>query len=300
MPLRHRPSLCGTLLLVLFFALTGLSCRGQNGAPTLGTAISADGVPIRYYRAGTGQPALVFVHAWCCDRSYWIAQIPYFIEKYQVVTLDLAGHGESGLHRQNWTMAAFGQDVVAVVDQLNLDEVVLIGHSMGGPVVMEAARHMPDRVIGLVGVDNFHNMDEPYSREAFQEFLGSMRVDFVGATRGFVRTMFPSWADTALVEQIAADMSSAPPEVGIGAMEGLFNWFHDDFPRVSRDIVAPLHCINADLYPTDAEANRRHFPSFQVSIMPGGHFIQMEAPETFNRLLEEALQAFRGHIEKDS
>jgi len=70
-------------------------------------AISADGVSIAYEVRGEGEPALVFVHGWCCDRSYWDAQLPYFAQKYKVVAIDLTGHGESGLDRKEWTMGAF-------------------------------------------------------------------------------------------------------------------------------------------------------------------------------------------------
>ena len=93
-------------------------------------AISPDGVPIYYETQGTGQPALVFVHGWSCDRSYWERQVGHFAHQYQVVAIDLAGHGESGLNRQAWTMPAFGEDVVVVVEKLGLEQVVLIGHSM--------------------------------------------------------------------------------------------------------------------------------------------------------------------------
>ncbi len=95
-------------------------------------AASADGIPLAYEVHGTGRPALVFVHGWSCDRRYWSKQIDYFAQRYQVVVLDLAGHGESGLGRRAWTIPAFGQDVVAVVEKLGLKEAVLIGHSMGG------------------------------------------------------------------------------------------------------------------------------------------------------------------------
>ena len=94
-------------------------------------AISVDGVPIHYDVQGNGATALVFVHGWCCDRHYWDRQVSHF-PHYTVATLDLAGHGESGRDRTRWTMPAFGQDVVAVVEQLGLEQVVLIGHSMGG------------------------------------------------------------------------------------------------------------------------------------------------------------------------
>ena len=93
--------------------------------------LSSDNVPIYYEVQGDGEPALVFIHGWCCDRSYWREQMGEFAQQYKVVTVDLAGHGESGLDRKAWTMSAFGEDVVAVVESLGLDKVVLIGHSMG-------------------------------------------------------------------------------------------------------------------------------------------------------------------------
>jgi pimeloyl-ACP methyl ester carboxylesterase len=282
-----------TTLALIFIGLIFLSCQQQSESPAAGTAASADGVSIQYQVAGAGAPALLFVHCWCCDHSFWDAQAPHFAEKYKVVTLDLGGHGDSGQKREHWSIPAFGQDGVAVVEQLNLDQVVLIGHSMGGPVILEAARRMPERVIGLVGVDNFHDMDERYSEEQFEEFLRPMRANFKEATENFVRTMFPVTADSELVERVISDMSSAPPEVGVGAMEAIFHWYRDDFLTVSQEIKAPLRCINSDFYPTNVEANRRYFPSFEVSIMPGvGHFVQMEDSETFNRLLEEAVEDF--------
>src|SRR5262245_51691582 len=69
----------------------------QEGVPL--TIASEDGVPIRYRVYGTGEPALIFIHCWACDSSYWDQQIEPLKTRYTVVTLDLAGHGESGTTR---------------------------------------------------------------------------------------------------------------------------------------------------------------------------------------------------------
>ena len=92
--------------------------------------LSSDGTPIYYEVQGDGEPALVFIHGFCSERSYWSKQLCKFAQQYKVVAVDLAGHGESGLDRKTWTISAFGEDVVAVVEKLGLDKVVLIGHSM--------------------------------------------------------------------------------------------------------------------------------------------------------------------------
>ena len=121
---------------------------------------STDGVPIHYTVQGKGEPALVFVHCWTCDRHLWDGQVPAFARDHRVVALDLAGHGESGRGRKEWSIEAFGQDVKAVADKLGLERMVLVGSSMGGPVILEAARRMPGRVVGLVPVDILKNVDD--------------------------------------------------------------------------------------------------------------------------------------------
>jgi pimeloyl-ACP methyl ester carboxylesterase len=85
----------------------------------------------------------VFVHCWACDRTYWREQVDVFAADHQVVTLDLAGHGESGAGRETWTVKGLAGDVQAVVEALDLERVILIGHSMGGPVSRRHAAYAP-------------------------------------------------------------------------------------------------------------------------------------------------------------
>ena len=282
-------------ILLILPCLVVLSCQKESKTPpssvtttVVDTVTSADGVTIHYDVRGKGEPALVFIHCWCCDRGYWKAQVDTFAKEYKVVTIDLAGHGESGMDRDEWTIGTFGEDVKAVVEKLNLDQVILIGHSMGGPVTIEAARLMPDRVIGLIGVDTYQNFDQRFTLEQFDAFLAPFRENFKESTANFVRTMFPPTADSALVEWVVNDMSSAPPEMGVGAMEGMFQF---DPREALKEVRIPIRGINSDLWPTNVEGNRRHALSFDVAIMEGlGHFVHMEDTETFNRLLGEAIQ----------
>ena len=260
---------------------------------TVDNVISADGISIAYEVRGKGEPALVFVHGWCCDRRYWDAQLPHFARKYEVLAIDLAGHGESGLDRREWTMAAFGEDVVAVVNRLAHDKVVLVGHSMGGAVILEAARRMPERIIGLVGVDTLQDFEEKLTQEQIEEMLAPLRSNFAEATRNFVPSMFTPNSDPTLVERIANDMSSAPQEVGLGALQGYVDFQNNEIMRVLRAVRAPITCIPSDRNPTNIESNQGYAPSFRAKIMSGvGHFNMIEDPETFNRLLEETIQEF--------
>jgi pimeloyl-ACP methyl ester carboxylesterase len=249
-----------------------------------GEVISADGVPIVYRVEGEGETALVFIHGWCCDSGYWKNQVPFFSKEYTIVTVDLAGHGESGVERESWSTESFGGDVVAVVNALDLDRVILIGHSMGGPVALEAARSLGGRVLGIVGIDTFQKLGIKAPDEIAKNFIKPFEQDFVGWTPNFVKGMFLPGADSALVSWVAEDMSSAPPEVGIEAMKA--NLAYDPAPAL-QEIHVPIYGINGSLFPVDIETGKR-YAEFDVRIMEGlGHFPMLEDPEGFNGILAE-------------
>ncbi len=251
------------------------------------TVRSADGVEIAFSAEGKGKPALVFVHGWSCDRSYWKYQVPVFAKSYTVVTIDLAGHGDSGLNRDKWTIEAYGRDVAAVVDELGLKEVVLIGHSMGGAIIIEAAKLMPDRVVALVGVDTFQDLERAVDPQEAAQFTAGFKADFAGATRGFVKVMFPANADSSLVESIAKDLTAAPPDVAIPTLESALLYQTNG---ALAGLKIPVFAINSDHWPTNVEAGKREAYSYEVKLMPGrGHFLMLEGPESFNKLLAETL-----------
>jgi pimeloyl-ACP methyl ester carboxylesterase len=276
----------------LLFALlfTSVMSPGQAAdAPRAQTVVSADGISIAYEVHGQGSPTLVLVHGWSCDRSYWKEQIEYLAAQYQLVLIDLAGHGESGTGRKNYTMASFGADVVAVVDKLALERVVLVGHSMGGDVVVEAALALPDRVAGIVWVDAYQSLDAPRVPEAGNFLLG-LSKDFRGTTNAFVRDLFRADADPKLVGRVATDMASAPPSVAVSAMQNtLAN--EAAIPTVLASLKVPVVALNADLAPTDNDSLGRR--GVKVFVMPDtGHFPMLEDPARFNRSLDSVVKGF--------
>jgi pimeloyl-ACP methyl ester carboxylesterase len=205
------------------------------------------------------------------------------------VAIDLGGHGESGLGRKDWTMAAFGADVRAVVEALDLRGVVLVGHSMGGPVILEAARLMPERVAALVPVDTLGDVDEKMTAEEREGFLAPMRADFRKATAQFVRGfMFTSRSDPKLIDRVAGHITAAPPEVALSALENA--WRYDAATALTQ-VKVPVRFLNADKWPTNLAAARRHKADVELAVMPRvGHFLMMEDPDEFNRLLSRAVR----------
>jgi pimeloyl-ACP methyl ester carboxylesterase len=288
-------------LAAAFVIAAGCSQKDERkpspGAPTAQSADgvpmavrSADGVAIRYRVYGTGVPALIFIHGWASDSTYWDEQIDHFKTRYTVVTLDLAGHGESGTARRTWSMDAYGDDVVTVAERVPGKPLVLIGHSMGGPVALQAARRMQERVIGIVGVDTFQNLaNPPAPADALEQRLAQFRADFPSAMRDYVaRSLFRPESNPELVRRIADDMASAPPAIAIGSIIGMNDM---NYSAAVADIAVPIVAINSDRGPTDAERIRIHAPTFRLKVMPGvGHFLMIEDPARFNALLDETLQ----------
>jgi len=252
---------------------------------------SSDGVEISYTVQGKGTPALVFVHGWSCDKTYWREQVPEFSKKYKVVTIDLGGHGKSGLNRDNFTIESFGDDIVNVVNDLKLENVILIGHSMGGMVIIDAATKLPGKVEALIGIDTYEQLvDTTNAPEMLEQLMGPFYADFENSTRAFVKSMFPATADSVLVETIASDMSSAPKEVAMQSFTSMFDYGTTKIEGKLKMLDIPIRAVSTDFWPTDVEGNRKYAKSFDVKIMKGyGHFLMLENPEMFNRLLGETV-----------
>lgn len=265
-----------------------LTSSWANDATQLSTqsTVSADGTEIAYVAGGTGETTIVFVHGWTCDRSYWAAQLPAFAEHYRVIAVDLAGHGESEGGRETYSMASFGADVAAAAS--GSGPVVLVGHSMGGPVILAAAPLFGDRLAGLIAVDSLRDVSiKPPPEAQIQKQLAALDEDYQAMVRPMIASMFLETSDPVLRDQITADMLATDPQVGIEAGRGMM---HMDVPAALSRLQAPLVVINSTYQPTNFEAIAALHGDSSIRLMDGvGHFVMQEDPETFNALLAEAL-----------
>jgi pimeloyl-ACP methyl ester carboxylesterase len=263
-------------------------------------ARSRDGVEIAYAThgaaAGAEAPAVVLVHGWAGNRTYWDHQVGYLGERNLVVAVDLGGHGGSGLGRAEWSLAAFGDDVVAVVDEVGAQRVALVGHSMGGDAIVHAARQLGDRVAGLVWIDVFRSLGkEPESSpEQVEAFLAPFRADFESAVVQFVRNLLPAAANGKLVESIVTDMTAAPREVALGSLRYARNRQPAILAALPH-LLAPIVAINPDIAPTDIDSMRQHRVE-SIVLTDVGHFPMIEDPEQFNPILATTLALFRGSV----
>jgi pimeloyl-ACP methyl ester carboxylesterase len=253
------------------------------------TVKSDDGSSITYGVHGQGEVTMVFVHCWTCNHEFWKPQIEYFSKKHKVVWLDLAGHGLSNSQRKTYTMQAFGKDVAAVVNEIDGENVILVGHSMGGPVSIEAAKLLGDRVIGIVGVDTFYTPFQfPKSEEEIDDFVKPFKNDFKSASEQLVRSMFTPEADPDVITWIVRQMSVADQEMGISAMYEIFRWNAKNVPSGLDKYSKKLFNINGA--PTGKEIALHE----SVVLIHGvGHFVAQVKPDEFNEALNQIVDGIQ-------
>ncbi len=286
-------------ILIPFLLLSG--CASNELSLRHDVALSFDSERIAYNVVGQGQTALIFIHGWSCDGRYWQKQISDFANEYQVITVDLAGHGHSSLSRSEFSMLSFANDAKAIIDKENIDRAILIGHSMGGGVIAEAARLMPEKVVGIIGIDTLQNVAEHTPQSVIDEMTKPFDADFKSAVQNFVSAMFPEGSDQQLVNWVKEDMSSAPKEIALSAFRNyLGQYVNGEAANVFQDITIPVVSINARLWPTAPEENRKHIKNYQLFyIEETGHFPMLEKSDEFNILLKKAINSIESSNNKN-
>lgn len=262
------------------------------------TCLAPDGVTIVYSAAGAGKTALVFVHGGLADRSFFAGQLNAFADRYRVIALDLAGHGESGADRKKWGLPEFGADIKAVVDAEKLNRVVLFGNSLGGPAAIEAALLISGRVIGVVGIDTFQSLTYSITPDEARQRAEAFRADFAGSMKAMVKMLFHADASPALMEETEQRMLKASPAVAHSLFLGMAGYSTEPS---ARKLTVPLRAINGDLFPTDVPEIRKVKADFDAIIMKHmGHYPMLERPEEFNRdvalVVEELNKRKRGQL----
>jgi sigma-B regulation protein RsbQ len=252
-------------------------------------------VKIAYTENGKGDTALVFVHGWAINKEYFQKQIDHFSDRYIVITLDLGGHGESGLNRNVWTIDDFAGDVIAVIDSLHLNKVILIGHSMAGGIIINVASKTPSKIIGLIGIDNFKNVSSILTQEQQQQidtFMKAVRTNYKQTAVTFSKAALfpPNYADTVSVNRVLHNIENTDSIVAIEAIQADID-FSTKEPDYLSELHVPLHLIVSDYTPTNEDSLRQYCKAgyFIKTIHGTGHYPMIEKPDEFNKLLDETI-----------
>jgi pimeloyl-ACP methyl ester carboxylesterase len=283
-------------LLFAVFPLLAVAtaCEPEAPGPMSGHVTAEDGVPIVFDAYGEGETAVVFLHCWACNRSFWREQIePVAAAGYRVVAIDFPGHGDSGAERARWSIGGLGGDVRMVADDLGLERMLLVGHSMGGPVALEAARRLPGRVTGVICVDTLHDVEFEWPEGMTEQMVGRLEADLRAGMEGFVPQLFRDDADPALVRWVIDEGVASDQRAIVSLMRAFEEW---DPREALGEAGVPVRCINAapegeQGLATAVERNRA-YGDFDAVIIEGvGHYPQLESPEAFNAELLRLLRA---------
>jgi pimeloyl-ACP methyl ester carboxylesterase len=277
------------LVALLTLSLAGLAAPGEEPARTVDQAPSQfaalDRIRVHYKSLGHGETALVFVHGWTCDLTFWRSQVPAFAGHTRILLIDLPGHGQSDKPTIEYTMDLFARAVDAVLQDARVETAVLVGHSMGTPVIRQFYRLFPHKTRALVVVDGSLRAFDDKAGEFAQLIARLSGPDYQDNQAKFIDSMFTETTPAGVRETVKATMQNAPQHVAVSAMKGMFD------PAIWTDdtIAVPLQVIvaKAPFWSADYEQYvRKLAPQVDYRVMDGvGHFLMLENPGAFNELL---------------
>lgn len=279
------------VIFLLQYACNHLDTKAKE-FPTEKIKIQNQGAHIDYFDSGMGDTTLLFIHGWNIDKEYWLDQIDKFSKDYRLVTLDLPGFGKSGRNRESWTVEEYGNDVTAVLTQLNLKNVVLIGHSMSGAIVVEAAHKNPSQVIGVVGVDNFTNFGaevSPELKKEISEAYKALRTNYREIVLQYAnQSLFSPSTDSAVRKRVIRDFTTVDSVIAVDVLETNDKYPTDEKLKALRK---PIYLINSSYHRTDTLGFIKYkVPYYLFYVGPTGHYPMIENPEEFNKQLEKVIQ----------
>lgn len=237
---------------------------------------------------GQGPIALILVHGAMCDHHNWDRMVPHLTADFTVVRVDLAGHGRSPARSEDCSMERWAGDINGLAADLGFARTVLVGHSLGGRIVAEAAASSPEGYAGVVLIDG-SRMDypelavppdwheAPRRKVDFAELIGPYASDEVRSEikLGMDRTAKPIF--DAIGSELQ-DWDSLHADRAYGALGGrspllvVQSTYQDRYTR-RRSLTSPAEDTRYLAY------LRRMVPGAQVRILPeAGHFPMMERP----------------------
>jgi pimeloyl-ACP methyl ester carboxylesterase len=250
--------------------------------------LTRNGVSLAYEEAGAGEPPILLVHSWTGDRSYFAPQVSHFSGAHRVLAVDLRGHGESDKPHGEYSPDVFAEDVGWMCDQIGLRNSVLVGHSMGGNIVLELAARRPDLAAAVILLDAA--VFPPRSlvasmTAAAREFRGP---NYAEAARQFVDAFFLPTDEPARRAEILDKTAGCPQHVLSSAWEQSVVSY--DASAAATACRVPICYIGAATPLADLSRLRTLCPQLVIGQTVGaGHFQGLEVPAQINAMIERFL-----------
>ncbi|MES2776755.1 MAG: alpha/beta hydrolase [Bacteroidota bacterium] len=262
--------------------------------------IKRDGAVIRYTITGKGKTTLLFVHGSYMDQSCWNEQVAFFSSDYTVVTMDLPGHGHSGLERNHWSTQGFAEDVIVLINDLRLKNVILIGHSLAGAINLMAATQYPEPILGFIGIDTFKNAGMPLPAEyqnQTQTILQNLKISFENTNEQYARmALLTANTPAEIVEKVVDAYRDAYQPMGMEITPQVFNMYETE-RKLLPLLHFKLHLVNVEYIPTNETALKKWTTcGYQVYHMNGTcHYPMLENPGELNEILQTIISSVMRH-----
>jgi pimeloyl-ACP methyl ester carboxylesterase len=250
------------------------------------------GLRLYYERAGGGDPELLFVHGWCCDRTAFQPQFDHFARTHAVTSLDLRGCGRSDRPEDGYGIRDLTDDVARFCGVVGIEQPVVVGHSLGGMIAVELGARYPSLPRALVLVDPGPIDPLPETVKFFDaaaEQLAGPRGEEV--RRLWVEDM--GARDEELARWIADLMCAVPLPVATAVVSRLNDW---NGVGALGLCSLPTLLLRPRLA-ANPEALRllEIKPDLEVGITVGaGHFHQLEVPDQVNAMIDRFLELAAG------
>jgi len=279
---------------VLLLVIILVSCNSAVDRKENVTA-KVNNTTIAYNQYGKGDTTLLFVHGWCINKEYWNDQSKYFSDKYKVVTVDLPGFGRSDKNRTEWTFEKYTEDINEFIKAEKLNNVILIGHSMSGDILLLMDTNYPESVIGIVGIDNLKRPGEKFSEEESKQvegFFAMMDSSFSGTVEVYTKgNLFTPSADTSIVNRVIKDFKNNDSVIAIKVLRSLFDVSQKE-KEMMQQLKHTLYLVNSDPDTTHIDSLKKYCKaSAEVVYVHGtGHYPMIEKPAEFNSALEKVIR----------
>ncbi|SEV87991.1 alpha/beta fold hydrolase [Natrinema salifodinae] len=259
----------------------------------------ADGT-IWYETVGDGPP-LVFVHGGWMNGRAWNPQVDRFADEYRVVTLDVRGHGETGVTElDRYSIELFTDDLEALLAHLEIDRPLLCGLSLGSMVVQEYLDRHPERSDGAAGailggaVRSMPPVDLPTPLKPFWSPLPALSasLSLSGPERTF-RTMLRSIQATtgerwlSVDPEVRADAIADVGDIAANEFLKIFGALYRYDPPALTDVETPTLVVHGDQEAPPVKRQGRQIASAVADgeclvLSESGHLVNRDRPRTFN------------------
>lgn len=246
-----------------------------------------------YYEITGEGPGLLLIHGLGSSSRDWEKQVPVFARKYQVITLDLRGHGQSSKPPGPYSIRLFAKDTAALVRELGIQPLHIVGISMGGMVAFELAIHYPEIVRSLVIVNSYPEVRVETLKEhwlAWRRFLILELLGVRGTGVLLSRHLFPRPEQEELRALFVKRWAENDKRAYRESLRAIINW---DVEAELGKINCPVLVVasDQDYMPLDEKkAYAAKIAGAQLVVIENAHHaVTAECPEQFNAALGDFL-----------